>query len=79
MAKINEVMTVGEPANCHGVCRDSLRRWDRAGQLKAQRYPISEYRLYLKGKLDGRLCQLAAAEKLADRSCHSRRSTQRAQ
>ncbi len=52
MAKINEYLTVGEAAEFLGVSKDTLRRWDRAGKLKARRHPITGYRLYLEGDLD---------------------------
>lgn len=52
MSKLSDFLTVGEAAEYLGVSRDSLRRWDRAGKLKARRHPITGYRLYLKDELD---------------------------
>ena len=52
MAKISDFMTVGEAAAYLCVSKDSLRRWDRAGKLKARRHPINGYRLYQKSDLD---------------------------
>lgn len=52
MAKLNEYLTVGEAAELLGVSKDTLRRWDRAGKLKARRHPITGYRLYLRKELD---------------------------
>jgi len=52
MAKISDFMTVGEAAAYLSVSKDSLRRWDRAGKLKARRHPINGYRLYQKSDLD---------------------------
>ena len=51
MAKLNEYLTVGEAAAFLGVSKDTLRRWDRAGKLRAHRHPITKYRLYLKKDL----------------------------
>ena len=55
MAKINEYLTVGEAAAFLGVSKDTLRRWDGAGKLKARRHPITGYRLYLREALDALL------------------------
>lgn len=52
MAKISDYLTVGEAAAFLGVSRDSLRRWDRSGKLKARRHPASNFRLYLKKDLE---------------------------
>jgi len=62
MAKINEYLTVGEAAEFLGVSKDTLRRWDRAGKLKARRHPITGYRLYLRKELDSFLRGVMAAE-----------------
>jgi len=55
VAKINEYLTVGEAAEFVGVSKDTLRRWDRAGKLKAHRHPITDYRLYLRADLEALL------------------------
>ncbi len=65
MAKINEFMTVGEASEYLGVSATSLRRWDRAGKLKARRHPVSRYRLYLKADLDKFLGEFGVAEEPA--------------
>ncbi len=52
MTKISDFMTVGEAAAYLCVSKDSLRRWDQAGKLKARRHPINGYRLYQKSDLD---------------------------
>jgi excisionase family DNA binding protein len=62
MAKINDFMTVGQASAYLGVSKDSLRRWDRAGKLKARRHPVSRYRLYLKSDLDTFLHRFTADE-----------------
>ena len=60
MAKLNEYLTVGEAAELLGVSKDTLRRWDRAGKLKARRHPITGYRLYLRDELSAWLKRLKA-------------------
>ena len=62
MAKLNEYLTVGEAAQLLGVSKDTLRRWDRSGKLKARRNPITGYRLYLRKELDGLLRGILAAK-----------------
>ena len=50
MTKINDYLIVGEAAELLGVSKDTLRRGDRAGQLKARRHPVTG-RLYIKEEL----------------------------
>lgn len=59
--KTGTTLTVGEAAEELGVTPATLRNWDRAGKLKAQRHPINGYRLYqrkdieaLKHAIEGR-------------------------
>jgi excisionase family DNA binding protein len=47
MNKLNEYVTVGGAASYLGVSKDTLRRWDAAGKLKARRHPVTGFRLYL--------------------------------
>ena len=70
MAKVRDYLTVGEAADFLGVSKDTLRRWDRAGKLKARRHPISRYRLYTRDELETFLAGLAgrrSAEKAGRR------------
>ena len=69
MAKISEFLTVGEASEYLGVSPTSLRRWDRAGTLKARRHPASRYRLYLKSDLDKFLGELGVVD---EPTAHSR-------
>lgn len=39
-------MTVKEAAAFLGVSEATMRRWDRAGKLRARRHPMNDYRLY---------------------------------
>ena len=63
MAKLNEYLTVSEAAEVLGVSKDTLRRWDRAGKLKARRHPITKYRPYLKKDLSFLLRGLADGDR----------------
>jgi excisionase family DNA binding protein len=58
MSKISEYLTVGEAAEFLGVSKDTLRRWDRSGNLPARRHPVSRYRLYVEQDLDKFLSRL---------------------
>lgn len=59
MYRLNEYLTVAEAAVLLGVSKDTLRRWDKAGKLKARRHPVTGYRLYLKVELEELLGGLA--------------------
>lgn len=47
MTQPKEMITVKEAAAILGVNPETLRRWDRAGKLKAKRHPMNNYRIYL--------------------------------
>lgn len=78
MAKINEFMTVGEAAEYLGISPSTLRRWDRAGTLKARRHAASAYRLYLKADLDRFLAELGVTEEPAPKSSGAKKKRERA-
>lgn len=40
------LITVKQAANLFDVSIQTIRRWDKAGKLKAQRHPMNDYRLY---------------------------------
>jgi len=77
MAKINEFMTVGEAAEYLGISPSSLRRWDRAGKLKARRHSASLYRLYLRADLDRFLAELGVTEEPAPKSRGAKKKRKR--
>ena len=52
MKKLSDYLTVGAAASYLGVSKDTLRRWDAAGKLKARRHPVTGFRLYLQEDLD---------------------------
>jgi excisionase family DNA binding protein len=42
----DEVLTIKEAAAMLDVSEQTLRRWDKAGKLRAKRHPMNGYRLY---------------------------------
>ncbi len=60
MANIRDYMTVVAAAEYLGVSKDTLRRWDRAGKLRAHRHPVNRYRLYARPDLDAFLRTIGA-------------------
>lgn len=42
----DEVLTIKAAAEALDVSEATLRRWDKAGKLRAKRHPINGYRLY---------------------------------
>ena len=46
MKNLKDYMSIKEAADFLGVCEMTLRRWDKAGKLRAYRNPASNYRLY---------------------------------
>ncbi len=44
---IQKLVTIKEAAKILDVSCDTLRRWDKAGKLKAKRHPINNYRIYI--------------------------------
>ena len=54
----DKLITIKEAAKILGVSCDTLRRWDKAGKLKAKRHPMNNYRIYsaqIIGKLKNKL------------------------
>jgi excisionase family DNA binding protein len=43
---IKKLLTIRQAAKLLGVSTDTLRRWDKAGKLKASRHPMNNYRIY---------------------------------
>jgi excisionase family DNA binding protein len=42
----SELLTIKAAAEVLGVSEQTLRRWDKAGKLRANRHPMNGYRLY---------------------------------
>lgn len=51
MGDNNKVIAIGEAASYLGISRDTLRRWEKRGRLKALRSPTNR-RYYTKNQLD---------------------------
>jgi excisionase family DNA binding protein len=45
-------LSISEAAELLGVSSQTLRRWDRAGKLRARRHPVNGYRIYLRAELE---------------------------
>ncbi len=43
---MNEYYSLNEVADILGISKETLRRWDNNGKLKALRHPINKYRMY---------------------------------
>ena len=43
---VSELLTIKAAAAVLGVSEQTLRRWDKAGKLRAKRHPMNGYRLY---------------------------------
>jgi excisionase family DNA binding protein len=42
----DQVLTIKAAAEVLEVSEQTLRRWDKAGKLRAKRHPLNGYRLY---------------------------------
>jgi excisionase family DNA binding protein len=42
----DDVLTIKAAAEVLAVSEQTLRRWDKAGKLRARRHPMNGYRLY---------------------------------
>lgn len=49
---MNNFLSLSEASKLLGKSKETLRRWDRTGKLKAEREPISNYRVYKKEQLE---------------------------
>ena len=59
---ISDYLSVKDAAEYLGVSKDTLRRWDRKGKLKAYRHPLNKYRLYRKEDLQKLLAEIKRPE-----------------
>ena len=46
-----ELLTIKAAAEVLGVSEQTLRRWDKAGKLRAKRHRLNGYRLYARGQV----------------------------
>lgn len=58
--------TIGEAAYILGVTPLTLRNWDKAGKLKAQRNPINNYRVYKASNIEGFLRKMEGPKDTLD-------------
>ena len=49
---MKEFIQIDEASKLLNVTTMTLRRWDKAGKLKAYRHPINKYRLYKKSDIE---------------------------
>ena len=49
---LGEYLTVKAAAELLGVCRSTLRNWERAGKLRSRRNPMNRYRPYRRDELE---------------------------
>lgn len=49
---MKEFIQIDEASKILNVTTMTLRRWDKAGKLKAYRHPINKYRLYKKSDIE---------------------------
>ena len=64
--RMDQYLTVTRAAMVLGVSADTLRNWDKSGQLTAFRHPLNGYRLYRREDLSAFL--QAIRESRASRS-----------
>jgi len=49
---MKDFIQIDEASRLLNVTTMTLRRWDKAGKLKAYRHPINHYRLYKKSEIE---------------------------
>ena len=61
-----QFFTVGEAAYILGVTPLTLRNWDRAGKLVADRNPINNYRMYRASNIERFLREMGGGKSTID-------------
>lgn len=56
--QLEGMIRVGEAAEFLGVCKETLRNWDKSGKLVAMRHPVTGYRYYRQQDLEKILTDL---------------------
>lgn len=59
---LEQYLTVTRAAMMLGVSADTLRNWDKTGQLKAFRHPLNQYRLYSRDDLPAFLDRIRGSQ-----------------
>ena len=55
MLKLKDFLRISEAAEYLGVSPNTLRNWESAGKIVAQRHPMNDYRLFRREDLDALL------------------------
>lgn len=63
---MKEYLSLAETAELIGKSKETLRRWDREGKLKAVREPVSNYRKYKRKEVEGLLGSDSGAEEVSN-------------
>jgi MerR family copper efflux transcriptional regulator len=58
VTKLRDFLRISEAADYLGVSPNTLRNWERAGKVAADRHPVNRYRLFRREDLDGLLRQV---------------------
>ena len=58
MAKLRDYLRISEAAEYLGVAPNTLRNWEKAGQIVTHRHPVNRYRLFRQQDLDSILRQV---------------------
>jgi len=56
--KLKDFLRISEAAEYLGVSPNTLRNWENAGKIVAQRHPVNSYRLFRLQDLDALLTQV---------------------
>ncbi len=63
MNKLSDYLRISEAAEYLGVSPNTLRNWQNAGKIAAQRHPVNGYRLFRREELDALLEPLYEADR----------------
>lgn len=76
MDKLKDFLRISEAAQYLGVSPNTLRNWENAGKIAAQRHPVNGYRLFKQAELDDLLrpIQSSDAARPDERSSMSKQS-----
>lgn len=58
MTKLSDYLRISEAAEYLGVATNTLRNWERMGEIMAHRHPVNAYRLVKREELDALLDQV---------------------
>jgi len=62
--KLKDFLRISEAAEYLGVSPNTLRNWENAGKIAAQRHPVNGYRLFKQKELDALLRPLQSSDPL---------------